>query len=71
MSKAIEFEGMPSGDYESFCWDVSKETFGRIVGSEPTELDRSFFDECLYRLYPNDIFEQGKMIKIKILIEEG
>lgn len=29
MSK-FEFEGIPSGDYESFCWDVDKETYVEI-----------------------------------------
>lgn len=29
MSK-FEFVGYPSGDYESFCWDVDKETYIKI-----------------------------------------
>lgn len=70
MSKTIEFEGVPSGDYESFCWDVSKDTFERVEGYEPTELDKSFFNEGMYRLYPNVIFESNKRLKIKINVEE-
>lgn len=27
MKNIIEFKGIPSGDHESFCWDVDKETF--------------------------------------------
>jgi len=53
----VEFIGFPSGDGESFCWDVSRETFVRVVGREPGEDDGAVFHmpERLYRLYPENL----------------
>ena len=79
MNKTIEFTGINSGDYECFCWDIDIETFKRIKGEEPDvfnyiEIDRSDIDNYKpisdkVRLYPNDIFERDRRIKIKIEIE--
>lgn len=55
--KNYKFQGVPSGDHESFCWDVTKETFITITGEEPDERwDKSYFYKGLYRLYPNDLY---------------
>jgi len=79
MKNSIEFTGINSGDYECFCWDVDIETFKKIKGEEPdvfnyVEIDRSDIDNYKpigdkVRLYPNDIFERNKRIKVKIEIE--
>lgn len=38
MSK-FKFEGYPSGDYESFCWDVDKDTYIKIKTQRYKDLD--------------------------------
>lgn len=70
MSKSIEFKGIPSGDYESFCWDVTKEVFMKIKGKKPERYDASYFNKGLYRIYPDDFYTNGKQectttIKVK------
>lgn len=70
MKKIFEFIGEPSGDGESFCWDVDRETFTRVTNKEPSQ-----FDECgnnLFKLYPDDLYELDKYYtkhKMKIIIE--
>ena len=56
-NKTFEFIGIPSGDYESFCWDVDKETFKKITGKEPKKYYKSYFNEGLYRIYPNKFMD--------------
>ena len=78
-TKIIEFEGINSGDYECFCWEVDIETFKRIKGKEPdifdySEIDDSDFDNYKpigdkVRLYPDDIFSKDSKVKVKIEIE--
>lgn len=54
--RSISFEGIPSGDNESFCWDVTRETFIRVTGAEPDEEhDASYFNRGRFRLYPRDV----------------
>lgn len=69
MSKCFEFKGIPSGDYESFCWDVEKYIFIKIKGQNPDNFDESYFNKGLYRLYPDDFYrdksECTTTIKIK------
>lgn len=66
----IEFVGINSGDNESFCWDVDKDTFIKIKGKEPETYDKSYFNERLYRVYPSDFygFDSPKS-KVKLSIE--
>ena len=65
----VTFEGIPSGDHESFCWDVSKEAYIKVTGREPEEPDGdckndgSYFNEGLYRLYPGDVIHGDKMYR--------
>lgn len=66
MSKSIEFKGIPSGDYESFCWDVSLETFKQIKGTNPDKFDKSYFNEGKYRIYPDDFFDEKREYTITI-----
>lgn len=47
----IEFEGVPSGDYDCFCWDVTLNTFRRLWPDENPEHYKSFFYNNLYRFY--------------------
>lgn len=45
--------GIPSGDYESFCFDVTRDCFIELNGDEPGTdgLDASVIYEGLYRVY--------------------
>ena len=70
MSK-VEFNGVPSGDFECFCWEVDLETYMRITGEEPSKFDKSV--DCRgdfpdvdeyglknnggYKLYPDDVLQ--------------
>jgi hypothetical protein len=38
MKKKFEFEGRPSGDGESFCWEVDRETLERLSPLDDMEL---------------------------------
>lgn len=60
MKKEMEFEGFASGDHESFCWDVGRDTFTRITGRKPEKYDKSLFNKGLYRVYPNDVLVMGE-----------
>ena len=51
-----EITGIVSGDYESFCFDVSKEEWKKIRGEEPRNADKSFFNKDCYRIYLTDLF---------------
>lgn len=70
--KNFEFIGVPSGDGESFCFEVDREMFLTVTGRQPDEgdyVDASYVKQKreLFRLYPNDIFEEsGKKLKVKI-----
>lgn len=69
--KEIEFEGTLSGDYECFCWDVTKKIFKQITGRNPDKWDKSTFNKGLYKLYPAHILEIlgiGSKDKCKIKI---
>lgn len=50
--KIVHFIGIPSGDNEAFCWDVTKEEFKRLTGKNPSKHDKSFFNKKHYRIYP-------------------
>jgi hypothetical protein len=69
--KEVEFEGIVSGDYEVFCWDVTKETFIKIKGEKPNpKWDKSTFNEGLFKIYPNDIMpKKAKKVKVFIRVE--
>lgn len=71
MSNAIEFDGVPSGDGECFCFVVSEETWRRVCGDEEYLLEcedrakaaesdwaieRSLAD-APWRLYPSDLLD--------------
>jgi hypothetical protein len=54
-----EATGLLSGDHEAFCLDVTAEEFERVMGHPPQYseyreryVDQSFFNEGLFRLYP-------------------
>jgi hypothetical protein len=38
----IEFEGIPSGDCECFCWEVTEEQYKDIVGEESYKMEKEF-----------------------------
>lgn len=70
MIRQIEFEGIPSGDYECFCFAVDRETFVRVNGTEPNEYDGNHFHEGLYSLYPNALFGRSETkIQVKVEVE--
>lgn len=61
MEKEFEFYGIPSGDHETFCWDVTREVFIKIKQTLPRKYDESYFNKGLYRLYPEDLYKgKGK-----------
>lgn len=68
MSTSIEFKGIPSGDYEGFCWDVDKETFIKIKGEKPNKYDRSYFNKGLYRIYPREFYNQNGICSTTIKV---
>lgn len=70
--KEIEFIGINSGDYESQCFDVDKETFERLEGREPRKGVESYFNKGTYRYYPFSMPNvlQDRKYKINIRIEE-
>lgn len=69
----FEFTGVPSGDYESFCFDVTRDDYIKIEKDIPDEeFDASKFNNGLYRLYPDTIFpklRENKPLKYKIIVE--
>ena len=76
--REFEFEGYPSGDYESFCWDVDKDTYIKIktqnvIGSSTNitnmKYDKAIFHEGMFMIYPNDVIDKKDKVKQKILIE--
>lgn len=72
--KKIEFEGLLSGDYECFCWDVTKEVFKEVTGKNPCKWDKSTFNKKLYKLYPGAVLEAlgiQSNAKCKIKISGG
>jgi hypothetical protein len=82
--KNITIEGIPSGDGECFCLDVTPEEYIRFKGKESYDTEAAFREdfnkECMremypsdapWRIYPNDLFKpHGKKVKITITIEE-
>ena len=48
--QTVVFEGVPSGDYENFCWDVELDTFKKLTEDNP-HLYQSHFYKNLYRYY--------------------
>ncbi len=69
-NKVIEFIGTPSGDGESFCFDVDEENFIKVKGELPNEYDECYQGANLFRIYPDYFFgfDEPKC-KIKISIE--
>ena len=49
--KRVEFVGVPSGDGECFCWDVTPDVFRAVTGREPDRYDTG--------IYPNQIIHAG------------
>lgn len=54
--KEYKFKAICSGDYEVFCFAVSKEDYKKIKGKEPHKLDKDIFNRNKYKIYPNDLF---------------
>lgn len=76
--KQFIFNGYLSGDYEAFCFDVSKSDYKKITSNEPDKVfDKSYFHKGYYRLYPDDLLlsiAKHKKYKFEIIIkikEEG
>lgn len=66
----IEFTGIASGDGDSFCWDVDKKTYERLLGEKPRKGKQSIFNNGLYRIYPDDFYGfDNPKCKIKLSIE--
>ena len=61
--REFEFEGYPSGDYESFCWDVDKDTYIKIKTQRYKDLEWTD-DEIKQKIknsmkYDKAIFHEG------------
>lgn len=70
MSNSIEFKGIPSGDYDGFCWDVSIDTFKKITGRKPNSYEKSYFNDGKYRIYPNHFFDSTQEYTITIKVKK-
>lgn len=68
MSKKFEFDAIPSGDYESFCFAVDRETYIKIEGQEPGKRDKNLFNKGLFNIYP-DIFFDIKAHRYRVRVE--
>ena len=71
---SVTVVGVPGGDYECFCIDVTAKEFERIKGEKPTKYDKSL-DKKKYRIYPNDLMykmgaEDGKKYEITLTMKE-
>lgn len=72
----LEVTGVPSGDHEASCIDVSQEEFERLNGFKPDEFDESRFYKNLFRYYgveiPNKYIEEfgrNAILKLKVTYE--
>ena len=68
-----ELIGIPSGDYESECFDCTEESFKNYTGYDVNECSESMFYKDLHRVYRIPITEQmrkmtedGSLLKIKV-----
>jgi len=66
-----EFFGYPSGDYESFCFDVPRKTYIALTGRKPEKYDKSHFNKKTYRVYLQDLINmpEGKQCIFKLNME--
>lgn len=55
MARTVSFSGIVSGDYECFCWAVTREVFIQITGEEPDEHDKSPFVDGAYMIHPGTV----------------
>jgi hypothetical protein len=46
------FVAVPSGDYETFCWDVTRDEYVRLMGHPPRKMERSPFCAGLFQINP-------------------
>jgi len=82
--KSISITGIPSGDGECFCFDVTEEEYIRIKGEKyhadevtyrkemNDETEREIYSsDSPWRIYPNDIFGNVKEpIHVSVTIKE-
>lgn len=54
MLQSVTFEGRISGDGQSFCWDVTKKEFIKVMKREPYSNEKS--NKTTYRIYPCALF---------------
>lgn len=65
LNRTIEFDAIPSGDHECFTFAVDLETFIRLTGNPPERYDKCCFNEGMFRIYPDRIFEDGTKVTEK------
>ncbi|MFB5759037.1 hypothetical protein [Paenibacillus medicaginis] len=63
LEKTFKFSGYNSGDYESFCFAVSRDEFIRLTGHKPDSYCKNPFHKRRFNFYPNDLVEHldGKL----------
>jgi hypothetical protein len=54
---SITITGIPSGDCECFCWEVTLEEYEKVTGGKPDD-EWEKLQNGLYRLYPDDIMRK-------------
>ncbi len=57
--KTFKFNGIPSGNYETFGYAVSRDDFIKIEGHEPREFDRDKFFPELFTIFPEYYLPKG------------
>jgi len=67
--RRVSFEGVPAGDSECFCWNVSELTFRSVARREPEDHDRAYDPETgdrlddQFRLYPGAVLRGAGLTK--------
>jgi hypothetical protein len=79
--KSFSFEGIPSGDGESFVFKVTPEVYKNIIGKEPPDYvfpygydstidDIVVEDKSFCYLYPDDLFKDEGKLRVCIKYEK-
>jgi len=73
--KVTKFTGVPSGDHEAFCFDVTQADFDRLPRPGYGTLDRadcaSPFYRSLFQVYPDPLlpeFDENTLYDIEVTV---
>lgn len=75
-----EFDAIPGGDGECFCFNVDKETYIKLLGQKAfddeiiyqkefaKEVECEFIEPTKFQVFPHEFFGEGKKhIKIEVV----